>query len=317
MRKVRQRSTSTVLRQFISARVPSLGEDRAPGIPVVVNSGDGGVDALPEEEDDENYDVELPSVEEFSFNSVIEHVKEESDALVDSILNSIRAYRKDLTTELQDVTKNQEDLTQKMEYVDTLAVQTLRNTQTRAQKAESQLHSLKGVDELTTAAEDTYETLTNILFLLNDIDQMLPERERLKPTNSPHKTHYPDLHELMRAPKTSRATLAVNGAHTLKPRRSVSLSALNNYTARAPTMNLRSIPPESSPDSDHSPATIQGLPLSESESASVTTMVQGNTNNSEEDASSFNGLRTMFSRKTSDTHELQSAESRLRRIMES
>lgn len=316
MRKIRQRSTSAGFRQFISARVPSLGEDRASGMPVVVNSGDGDVDALPEEEEEENYDVELPSVEEFSFNSVIECVKDESDALVGSILDSIRAYRRDLTTELQDVTKNQEDLTQKMEYVDTLAVQTLRNTQTRSQKAQSQLNSLKGVDELTTAAEDTYETLTNILFLLNDIDQMLPERERLKPINSPHRTHYPDVHELMRAPKTARATIAVNGPHTLRPRRSVSLSALNNCTARAPTMSLRSIQPVSSPDSDRSPATIQGLPLSESESTSINTMVQENSN-SDEDSSSFNGLRTIFSRKTSDTHELQSAESRLRRIMES
>lgn len=356
MRKVRQRSSSTAIRQFISARVPSLGDyvntdnnnqDTSGGdrsIPVIVNREADDDDENTVENEPEN--VSLPSVDQFTFDSIISHVQPESDSLIEAVLSSVREYRKDLTSELQTATQNQGELTQQMAYVDNLAVQTLRNTQNRTRKAEAQLHNLKGIDELAKAAEDTYETLTNILFLLNDIDDMLPIRERLRPIDSPHKVHYPDLHELMRAPKpilshddndnNTNDNDNNSRRNVIKPRRSVSLSALhsnkrNEHNLSNPPMNLRSIPPQPSDNVNPlSPATVQGLPMSESESESINTMIEGNLNThdgseigaySGQNSANSNAVRSFTSffntRKTSDNHELQSAQSRLRRIMES
>jgi len=224
---------------------------------VVVNPApiDGErVEEVPEEEE-----IELPAINEFKFKAIISHVQPLVDAVAQDVEELVGSYRAYLETEFDGAANTQRRIAAKMAAVDQLVTQTLSTTLGRVNKSVSYERSLKGVDSLAVLTEQAYNSLSSILSLLQDIDSFLPPSERLGSVSSPHKHHYPRLHNMLLSlsPKSQNGQLLASGR---LPRRSVSMSALSavatssetdyrssplllRTTHDRPVMNLRTIDP--------------------------------------------------------------------------
>lgn len=142
--------------------------------------------------------TEMPRIEDFYFSNIISSTAStECNSFHASLNDLINNYRSDLSVELDSMRKAQQDITKKMSEVDRLANTTLGATQARAAHIQSDLYSLRHVNNLAAAALKTRESIFQILDSLHRIDAALPPHERLYPQMSPHKKHYPRLHLAM------------------------------------------------------------------------------------------------------------------------
>ena len=132
-----------------------------------------------------------------------------------------------------------------MDEVDKLAAKCLKSSQQRTSKFHSQSYSLQsksvGLNALSLSVDHAYDSLTAIMKSLNEIEALLPPQDRLRPSDSIHKSHYPHLHHLLRSSSRSDKTASHNRSRSSSqstkpspsrviggPRRALSMSNMSS-----------------------------------------------------------------------------------------
>lgn len=90
---------------------------------------------------------------------------------------------------------------------------------------------------MATEAEKAYDSITSIISMLHEIDVMLPQQERLYPSTSPHKKHYPRIHALMQnnPPRLQSLPISsVTSSHHNSKSRSVSTFSSSKIATSTP-----------------------------------------------------------------------------------
>lgn len=201
--------------QSLADRVASLGtsDDNTP-LPVIVHDPENNTQSI-----DPIVDIPLLSVDEFSFNSILNSVSPEVEAFMEAYVAAMSLYRNNVSEEINSAALMEAQLTDQMARIDKLAVKTLRNCQARIAKAQTAYRDLQGVEDLAKRAETVYESVSNIVSMLHDVEQVLPASDRLTVHNSLHMTHYPNLYKLLHNSRTVHVKRV--------PRKSASMSALS------------------------------------------------------------------------------------------
>ncbi|KAF8252993.1 hypothetical protein K440DRAFT_576857 [Wilcoxina mikolae CBS 423.85] len=170
--------------------------------PIIVKNYNPGTTApapQPIEEEDE-MDVQLPSLGDFSFDGILKAVEPQVNAALDGVTELCTKYQETLQTEVENLTNTQTNLHARMKDTDKLAVRVLKSTKARMEQLDSETTGLKGgaaVDSLAEATEATHTLMASIVSTLLAIDEMLPPQDRLSPETSAHRNHYPQLHTLL------------------------------------------------------------------------------------------------------------------------
>lgn len=218
----------------------------------------------------------MPRVEDFSMASILSFASAEVEEFTGSVKSMSRLYKDDLSEEIQDIILKQRSITNRICEVDRMATQTLGATQARAVRVQADIHSLQGgefsgvsgncsnyvlltnlvADILATEAEKAYDSMTSLISMLHEIDALLPSQERLYPSKSPHKKHYPRLHALMQSnpPRLQSAPISsVSSSHHNSRNRSVSTFSSHSILQNSKKSPAISLKHTSSQESTRSP----------------------------------------------------------------
>lgn len=152
----------------------------------------------------------LPAIASFKYNSILATCDSEAQDVTDCLQHIAAKYQHDLSCEVDEVKKAQVELIRRMAEIDALLVNTSTQINVNIQQYKSSKNALKSVENISSQCEQTYHRLDSIINHLFSIEEKLPAYERLGVEKSPHKQHYPVLHEWMRAndrgPPTSSST---------------------------------------------------------------------------------------------------------------
>lgn len=140
----------------------------------------------------------MPNIEDFYFSNIIAFAaSEETKNFHDSIINLVHNYRTDLSLELEGIIQTQQKITKQLAKVDKQTQTTLGTTQARISKLQSDLYSMRNVNKLAVSTQKASTAIDRIVATLQEIDLLLPPQDRLNSRKSPHKKHYPKLHQYM------------------------------------------------------------------------------------------------------------------------
>ncbi|KAL7267427.1 hypothetical protein RUND412_009990 [Rhizina undulata] len=173
-------------------------------------------------EDDELEKVPLPPIDAFSFDGILKTIEPQVNHAVDSISKLCYRYQDSLQSEVDLLTETQSTIDSQMKEADHLATQVLKTTKLRTERLDAETAGLKGgaaVEVVAEAAEATHTFITSIIATLLAIDEMLPPPDRLAPTNSPHRKHYPRLHTLLND-KSTELSIRFGSARLFAPQES-------------------------------------------------------------------------------------------------
>ncbi|KAI5854183.1 hypothetical protein BZA05DRAFT_371346 [Tricharina praecox] len=166
--------------------------------PVIVKSySPPREDLLDEVFDEDEMDTPLPSVDDFSWDGILKAVEPEVNTALASFGTLCGTYRTTLQASVDSLTSTQTSLQSRILMTDGLVSHVLRTTKSRTDRLTSENTTLKNVDALAEAAEETHTVLTSIISTLLAIDEMLPPQERLSPESSASRNHFPKLHTLL------------------------------------------------------------------------------------------------------------------------
>lgn len=141
----------------------------------------------------------LPPVSSFKYNSILATCETEAQDVTDCLQHIAAKYQHDLSCEVDEVKRAQVELIRRMGEIDSLLVNTSTQININIQQFRTSKNTLKSVENISTQCEQTYHRLDSIINHLFSIEEKLPSYERLGLEKSPHKQHYPVLHEWMRA----------------------------------------------------------------------------------------------------------------------
>ncbi|KAG5357234.1 hypothetical protein CJU90_6060 [Yarrowia sp. C11] len=146
----------------------------------------------------------LPSISAFKYRSILATCEPEARDVTDCLKHIASKYQHDLSCEVDEVKKAQVELIRRMGEIDSLLVNTSTQININIQQYRTSKNSLKSVETISSLCEQTYHRLDSIMNHLFAIEEKLPTYERLGVERSPHKQHYPALHEWMRSNDTGR-----------------------------------------------------------------------------------------------------------------
>ncbi|EPS37679.1 hypothetical protein H072_8563 [Dactylellina haptotyla CBS 200.50] len=165
---------------------------------------------------DESERVELPSIDAFSFSSILKAIDPKVTRTLSTISHLSTTYRSNLTHETEILITYQKSIESQIVAADNLSTQVLKTTTTRSDRLKSDniFKNAGGVEELAQSAESAYSAIENIIATLEAIDEMLPPEERLGTQDSAHKRHYPYTHSLLVA-KNGNSTKRMSQLQTV------------------------------------------------------------------------------------------------------
>lgn len=178
----------------------------------------------------------LPPISAFKYDSIISHCSAESDALKAQVQNIAHKYRHDLSCEVDEVRKAQTELVRRMAEIDALLVAVGTQVQVQIQTQKGGKTTMRTLEAVADQSEQTYHRIETIVNQLYSIESRLPVYERLSGDKSPHKDHYPLLHQLMD-----------NNSHVSRPNSASNSKSLDTGDTSNSSSSSTASTPESNP----------------------------------------------------------------------
>ncbi|RPA87074.1 hypothetical protein BJ508DRAFT_320965 [Ascobolus immersus RN42] len=174
--------------------------------------------------------VELPSVDSFSFSSILKSVEPQVNEAKEGVSDFFQDYRDKIKTETDVVDGIQNQIDGRWKELNKLSTDVEKAKKERSKKINSAASNLDYaiIDDLAQAADRSYSTLESIISTLLAIDELLPPTARL--TSPSTSTHYPRISSLV----TSKSIQL--SQHQSAPRRpSTTLAPPTTPTTQTPS----------------------------------------------------------------------------------